>query len=32
MCSDFLRDKLHLFVIQDPSFAVNTKEAISRGF
>ena len=32
MCADFLRDCLHTFVIMEPCFPANPKEAIHRGF
>jgi protein phosphatase PTC2/3 len=31
-CADFLRDSLHLFVIQEPCFPQNPKQAIINGF
>ncbi len=31
-CADFLRDNLHQFVIKEPSFPANPKEAIRNGF
>ncbi|CDW84010.1 protein phosphatase 2c containing protein [Stylonychia lemnae] len=31
-CADFLRDNLHQFVIKEPSFPWNPKEAIRNGF
>ena len=31
-CADFLRDNLHHYVITEPSFPQNPKEAIVRGF
>ncbi|CAG9318412.1 unnamed protein product [Blepharisma stoltei] len=31
-CADFLRDNLHQFVIRDPNFPFNPKEAIKAGF
>jgi protein phosphatase 2C family protein 2/3 len=31
-CSDFLRDNLHQFILKDPSFPHNPKEALFRGF
>lgn len=31
-CADFLRDNLHQFVIKEPSFPGNPKEAIQIGF
>jgi hypothetical protein len=31
-CSDYLRDNLHEFVVRDPHFPYNPKEAILRGF
>jgi protein phosphatase PTC2/3 len=32
LCADFLRDNLHDYIIKDPSFPKNPKEAIERGF
>ena len=32
MCADFLRDNLHQFVIMEPCFPKNPKEAIINGF
>lgn len=32
MCSDYLRDNLHHYIIKDPQFPSNPKEAIKRGF
>lgn len=32
MCSDYLRDNLHHFIIKDPQFPLNPKEAIRKGF
>lgn len=32
MCADFLRDNLHQFVIQEPSFPEDPREAIRAGF
>jgi protein phosphatase PTC2/3 len=31
-CSDFLRDHLHRYIIEDPSFPDNIPQAIHRGF
>jgi protein phosphatase 2C family protein 2/3 len=31
-CADFLRDRLHHFVVNEPSFPANPKEAIMQGF
>ena len=31
-CADFLRDNLHQFVIKEPSFPWNPKEALRNGF
>jgi protein phosphatase 2C family protein 2/3 len=31
-CADFLRDSLHQFVIREPSFPWNPKEALREGF
>ena len=31
-CADFLRDNLHQFVIKEPSFPYNPKEALKLGF
>jgi hypothetical protein len=31
-CADFLRDNLHQYVIKDPTFPSNPKEALRRGF
>jgi len=31
-CADYLRDNLHQFVIKEPSFPWNPKEALKRGF
>lgn len=32
ICADFLRDNLHDYIIKDPSFPRNPKEAIEKGF
>lgn len=32
LCADFLRDKLHTYVIQDEHFPQNPEEALKRGF
>ena len=32
MCSDYLRDNLHHFIIKDSQFPLNPKEAIKKGF
>ena len=31
-CAEFLRDNLHHFVVRDPNFPVNPKEALIQGF
>lgn len=31
-CADFLRDNLHQFIIRDPEFPENPKQAIINGF
>lgn len=31
-CADFLRDNLHQFIIRDPEFPQNVKQAILNGF
>lgn len=31
-CADYLRDNLHQFVVREPSFPANPKEALRRGF
>ena len=31
-CADFLRDNLHQFVIKEPSFPANPREALKQGF
>lgn len=31
-CAEFLRDNLHQFVIREPSFPTNPKEALRQGF
>lgn len=32
LCSDYLRDNLHHFIIKDSNFPLNPKEAIRKGF
>ena len=32
MCADFLRDYLHLYLIKEPAFPENPKEAIKNAF
>jgi protein phosphatase 2C family protein 2/3 len=32
LCADFLRDHLHQFVIKEPTFPWNPKEALAKGF
>ena len=31
-CADFLRDKLHNFIIKDPNFPLNPQQALIKGF
>lgn len=31
-CSDFLRDNLHHFIIRDPEFPQNPRQALLNGF
>ena len=32
LCADFLRDKLHHYIVREPTFPSNPKEAIKNGF